>query len=138
MLEADRTTPDLLTLEMTESVFVRDGERALVVLNDLKDMGVKLALDDFGTGYSSLSYLSQFPVDIVKIDRVFVAGLGRDRRQPVDRRRRDPTRSRPRHDRSGRRRRDRRPTPRADPSSAATSAKASTSPDPCTRKISAP
>ena len=63
---------------MTESVFVRDGERALFVLNDLKDIGVKLALDDFGTGYSSLSYLQRFPVDTVKIDREFVANLGED------------------------------------------------------------
>ena len=70
---------DQLTLEMTESVFVTDGERALVVLNDLKALGVRIALDDFGTGYSSLSYLLQFPVDIVKIDKIFVAGLGRDR-----------------------------------------------------------
>ncbi len=63
---------------MTESVFARDSERALVVLNDLKTLGLKLALDDFGTGYSSLSYLLQFPVDIVKIDRVFVGRLGHD------------------------------------------------------------
>jgi diguanylate cyclase (GGDEF)-like protein len=75
---SDRTNPHLLTLEMTESVFVCDGERAVVVLNDLRDMGVKLALDDFGTGYSSLGYLLHFPVDIVKIDQMFVAGLGRN------------------------------------------------------------
>ena len=67
-----------LTLEVTESVFVRDGERALFVLNDLKDIGVKLALDDFGTGYSSLGYLRRFPVDIIKVDREFVANLGHD------------------------------------------------------------
>jgi EAL domain-containing protein (putative c-di-GMP-specific phosphodiesterase class I) len=79
VLDASRSPADRLTLEMTESVFVRDGERALMVLNDLKELGVKLALDDFGTGYSSLSYLLQFPVDIVKIDRIFVAGLGRDK-----------------------------------------------------------
>jgi len=77
-LEHSLSPTDQLTLEMTESVFVRDGQRALMVLNDLKDLGVKLALDDFGTGYSSLSYLLQFPVDIVKIDQIFVAGLGRD------------------------------------------------------------
>jgi diguanylate cyclase (GGDEF)-like protein len=69
---------DQLILEITESVFVSDTQRALMVLNDLKALGVKLALDDFGTGYSSLSYLLQFPVDIVKIDQIFVAGLGHD------------------------------------------------------------
>jgi diguanylate cyclase (GGDEF)-like protein len=79
VVSASTGRADQLTLEMSESVFVTDGERALIVLNDLKALGVKLALDDFGTGFSSLSYLLQFPVDIVKIDKIFVAGLGRDR-----------------------------------------------------------
>jgi EAL domain-containing protein (putative c-di-GMP-specific phosphodiesterase class I) len=78
VLDSGSTRPGLLTLEVTESVFVRDGERALFVLNDLKDIGVKLALDDFGTGYSSLGYLRRFPVDTVKIDREFVAHLAED------------------------------------------------------------
>ena len=78
VLASTSTNPELLTLEVTESVFVRDGERALFVLNDLKDMGVTLALDDFGTGYSSLGYLRRFPVDTVKVDREFVANLGHD------------------------------------------------------------
>ena len=78
VLAAADTDPRLLTLEVTESVFVQDSERALLVLHDLKNLGVKLALDDFGTGYSSLSYLRQFPVDIVKIDRTFVSELCRD------------------------------------------------------------
>jgi diguanylate cyclase (GGDEF)-like protein len=69
--------PRLLTLEMTEGVFVRDPERALLVLNELKELGVKVALDDFGTGYSSLSYLKDFPVDIVKIDRTFITDITR-------------------------------------------------------------
>jgi diguanylate cyclase (GGDEF)-like protein len=77
VLATDHTDARLLTLEMTENVFVRDSERALVVLNDLKDIGVMLAIDDFGTGYSSLSYLGQFPVDIVKLDRSFVADFER-------------------------------------------------------------
>jgi len=78
VLDSASIRPGLLTLEVTESVFVRDGERALFVLNDLKDIGVKLALDDFGTGYSSLGYLRRFPVDTVKIDQEFVAHLAED------------------------------------------------------------
>jgi diguanylate cyclase (GGDEF)-like protein len=78
VVNASQSPPDQLILEITESVFVSDTDRALIVLYDLKALGVKLALDDFGTGYSALSYLLQFPVDIVKIDQVFVAGLGRD------------------------------------------------------------
>jgi len=61
-------------------VFVSDSDRAVIVLNKLKDIGVRLALDDFGTEYSSLSYLRQFPLDILKIDRAFVSNLERDRR----------------------------------------------------------
>jgi diguanylate cyclase (GGDEF)-like protein len=72
------TNPALLTLEMTESIFIQDADRALVVLNELKCLGVLLALDDFGTGYSSLSYLKQFPFDIVKIDQGFVFDMGHD------------------------------------------------------------
>lgn len=78
-LDAADTVPQRLTLEVTESVFIQDSEHALVVLNDLRDLGVTIALDDFGTGYSSLSYLHQFPVDVVKIDRSFVANPAHDR-----------------------------------------------------------
>jgi diguanylate cyclase (GGDEF)-like protein len=78
VLSDTSTNPELVTLEVTESVFVQDSERALVVLSELKHLGVKLALDDFGTGYSSLNYLHRFPIDIVKIDQTFVADLGHD------------------------------------------------------------
>jgi diguanylate cyclase (GGDEF)-like protein len=78
VLSGADTDPTMVTLEMTESVFVQDTERALVVLKELKDLGVRLALDDFGTGYSSLTYLKRFPIDIVKIDQDFVADLERD------------------------------------------------------------
>jgi diguanylate cyclase (GGDEF)-like protein len=78
VLRDTHTDPVLVTLEVTESVFIQDSDRALVVLNELKRAGVRLALDDFGTGYSALSYLKDFPVDVVKIDRAFIADLGRD------------------------------------------------------------
>jgi diguanylate cyclase (GGDEF)-like protein len=78
VLAATNTSPERLTLEITESVFVQDPDRALVVLDALKELGVGLALDDFGTGYSSLLYLKRFPVDIVKIDQGFVADMDRE------------------------------------------------------------
>jgi len=73
--------PDVysLSLDLTENIFLNDSSRALVVLNELKELGVSLALDDFGTGYSSLGHLRQFPMDILKVDRGFVSGLGSDR-----------------------------------------------------------
>jgi diguanylate cyclase (GGDEF)-like protein/PAS domain S-box-containing protein len=67
--------PELLTLELTESVLMQDAEAATAMLVDLKSLGVRLAIDDFGTGYSSLNYLRRFPIDELKIDRSFVASL---------------------------------------------------------------
>jgi diguanylate cyclase (GGDEF)-like protein len=78
ILAATETDPALVTLEVTESIFVRDVERTRIVLSELKALGVKLALDDFGTGYSSLSRLLELPMDTVKIDRSFVANLRRE------------------------------------------------------------
>jgi len=65
--------PSSLTLELTESVMMQDMELSLMRLNALRELGVKLAIDDFGTGYSSLNYVRQFPVDVLKIDRSFLA-----------------------------------------------------------------
>jgi diguanylate cyclase (GGDEF)-like protein/PAS domain S-box-containing protein len=75
-LASSGLAPELLVLELTESVMMRDVELSSRRLRELKDLGVKLALDDFGTGYSSLNYIQRFPMDILKIDKSFTDTLG--------------------------------------------------------------
>jgi predicted signal transduction protein with EAL and GGDEF domain len=70
--------PWRLVLEITEGALLEEPDLARTVLTDLRRLGVTIALDDFGTGWSSMSYLRNLPVDVIKIDRTFVADLPRD------------------------------------------------------------
>ncbi|MGE0388039.1 MAG: putative bifunctional diguanylate cyclase/phosphodiesterase [Gammaproteobacteria bacterium] len=77
-LAASGLPPRALVLEITESLLVHDVPAAAAQLARIKELGVRIALDDFGTGYSSLAHLHRFPIDILKIDRSFVADLRND------------------------------------------------------------
>ena len=77
VLRSTKIDPGALWLELTEGAFVADTEPTLDVLGGLRDLRIHLSIDDFGTGYASLGYLRRFPVEALKIDRSFVAGLGR-------------------------------------------------------------
>jgi diguanylate cyclase (GGDEF)-like protein len=74
-LEASGLGPDHLVLEITESTLMRDPASTVDRISQLKALGIRVAVDDFGTGYSSLAYLRRFPVDILKIDRSFIASM---------------------------------------------------------------
>jgi diguanylate cyclase (GGDEF)-like protein/PAS domain S-box-containing protein len=77
-LQQTRLDPSQLQLEITETIAMREPEKAASVLSELKSLGVRLSVDDFGTGYSSLSRLQQFPVDSLKIDRAFISHMDTD------------------------------------------------------------
>ncbi|TWE01823.1 PAS domain S-box-containing protein/diguanylate cyclase (GGDEF)-like protein [Neobacillus bataviensis] len=78
VLEETGLSPNSLELEVTEGIVMKNPEEAVIVLQELKQLGIKISIDDFGTGFSSLSYLKFFPIDILKIDRSFIANIERD------------------------------------------------------------
>lgn len=79
ILTQHQMSPVQLRLEITENILLEDKHKAAKQLQKLKAAGFKLLLDDFGTGYSSLTYLSQFPIDVIKIDQSFVNSIGVDK-----------------------------------------------------------
>ena len=81
LLEETGVPPAALTLELTERTLVNDKPTLRAAMVRLRGIGIRLSVDDFGTGFSSLGRLSSFPVDELKIDRIFVAGIADDRRQ---------------------------------------------------------
>ncbi len=70
--------PNLLELEITESMVMHNPARMISILSSIKEMGVRLAIDDFGTGYSSLAHIKNFPIDTIKVDRSFIRNLPED------------------------------------------------------------
>jgi diguanylate cyclase (GGDEF)-like protein/PAS domain S-box-containing protein len=75
VLVQSQLPPELLTLEMTESLLIEEDINILAKLRTIRDFGIDLSIDDFGTGYSSLSYLKRFPISILKIDRAFIKDI---------------------------------------------------------------
>jgi EAL domain-containing protein (putative c-di-GMP-specific phosphodiesterase class I) len=75
ILDETGLDPELLELELTESVLMKHAESASAILQTLRKRGVQVAIDDFGTGYSSLSYLRRFQIDALKIDQSFVGEI---------------------------------------------------------------
>lgn len=80
ILDRYQLPPQVLELELTESILLRNLELTMSTLNRLKDKGVHIAIDDFGTGYSALNYLKDFPIDTLKIDRGFIQAMRPDSR----------------------------------------------------------
>ena len=71
--------PEFLELEITESILMKNPDESFLVFSDLKKMGISIAIDDFGTGYSSLMQLKYLPIDILKVDKNFIDGIGQDK-----------------------------------------------------------
>ncbi|MFN2531222.1 MAG: putative bifunctional diguanylate cyclase/phosphodiesterase [Pyrinomonadaceae bacterium] len=79
VLKDTKLEPSCLELELTESSIMKEPEKAIGKLQELRRMGIRIAVDDFGTGYSSLSYLKRFPIDTLKIDQSFICDVCQDK-----------------------------------------------------------
>lgn len=77
-MEQNGISPDLIVLEVTERSLLQDEEQVLHFIKNIKKLGIKIALDDFGIGYSAINYLKKFPIDLLKIDRSFIANIDKD------------------------------------------------------------
>jgi polar amino acid transport system substrate-binding protein len=75
ILDKTGMRPELLDIEITESIAMENLENTLAIINKIKNHGIKFSLDDFGTGYSSLNYLHKLPIDHLKIDKQFVQNI---------------------------------------------------------------
>ncbi|MCK5003248.1 MAG: EAL domain-containing protein [Gammaproteobacteria bacterium] len=80
---SNKLSPDQITLELTENIFIKDPVRSKKILDNVNKMGISISIDDFGTGYSSLAYLKQLPVNEIKIDRSFVMEMLEDENDEV-------------------------------------------------------
>ncbi len=75
VLKEENLSAQWIELEITESTIMENADKAIIMLEKLSEIGIKISIDDFGTGYSSLAYLKKFPIDKLKIDREFISGL---------------------------------------------------------------
>jgi len=78
LLARNKIAPELIEIEITESMAMDDPAKTKAILSNLKELGVAISIDDFGTGHSSLSYLKSFPIDYLKIDQSFIRGIPAD------------------------------------------------------------
>ncbi len=83
LLDKYNFNPNLLHLELTESLFMKNLELSSKLLKEFRALGIKISIDDFGTGYSSLSYISRLPIDILKIDKSFVTNIQDSEKNPI-------------------------------------------------------
>ncbi len=83
VLEETKLDPKFLVLEITEGIFIDYFDEAVKIIEEIRDLGIKISLDDFGTGFSSLSYLKHLPINILKIDKSFIKDLNINQREKV-------------------------------------------------------